>query len=195
MLGEREMLKVLPPKLEIDINSKIRLNVLAGVLDEMTKVCGTKIEKDLKKGVVDRDVIEKIHVNFIDKKREIQEGIVFQIDWERFELIAKDDTGKVLYSTVDFSKNLCNQLDKRLYDGMKLYVNRLKRKYKISKVECSFTYREKYRINEEIHCLTEKYMGHERISGDLKPTNSGFKNEITAVFKGVGGALSVIFKG
>ena len=47
------MLDLLPPEMDVKVNVKIRLNILAGVLDELTKACGISIESDLKKGVVD----------------------------------------------------------------------------------------------------------------------------------------------
>ena len=60
------MLDLLPPEMDVKVNVKIRLNILAGVLDELTKACGISIESDLKKGVVDRDVIQEIIVSFYD---------------------------------------------------------------------------------------------------------------------------------
>ena len=60
------MIDLLPPKVNVSINVKIRLNILAGVLDELTKICGVSIESTLKKGIVDRDVIENIYVSPID---------------------------------------------------------------------------------------------------------------------------------
>ena len=40
------MIDLLPPKMDVKVNVKIRLNVLAGVLDELTKACGISIESD-----------------------------------------------------------------------------------------------------------------------------------------------------
>ena len=134
------MIDLLPPKMDVKVNVKIRLNILAGVLDELTKACGISIESDLRKGIVDRDVIQQIIVSFYDAPKHVCGQIIFDIDWKRFEFLARTDEGKVLYSNIDTSKNLSSQLDKTLYDAVKVYVNRTKRKYKVKKVECSFVY-------------------------------------------------------
>ena len=135
------MIDLLPPKMDVKVNVKIRLNVLAGVLDELTKACGISIESDLKKGIVDRDVIQQIIVSFYDAPKHVCGLIIFEIDWKGFEFLARTDKGKVLYSNIDTSKNLSSQLDKRLYDAVKVYVNRTKRKYRVKKVDCSFIYK------------------------------------------------------
>lgn len=189
------MIDLLPPKMDVKINTKIRLNVLAGVLDELTKACGVLIEDDLKKGIVDRDVIEQITVSFYDAPKHICGQIIFEINWERFEFLARTDEGKVLYSSLDISKNLSSQLDKRLYDAVKVYVNRTKRKYKVTRVLCSYRYREKYRKTNEVHDATRNYMGHVLSSGDDKiDQNVEFANEISAAFQGLDGLLNVKFR-
>lgn len=65
------MIDLLPPKVDIDLNVKIRLNVLAGVLEELTDACGLSIKDDLKKGIVNRDVIEEIYVRFYDQPQHV----------------------------------------------------------------------------------------------------------------------------
>ena len=65
------MIDLLPPKMNAKVNVKIRLNILAGVLDELTKACGVSIESDLKKGIVDRDVIQQIIVSFYDAPKHV----------------------------------------------------------------------------------------------------------------------------
>lgn len=189
------MIDLLPPRMDVKVNVKIRLNVLAGVLDELTKACGISIENDLKKGIVDRDVIQQIVVKFYDAPKHICGQIIFDIDWKRFEFLARTDEGKVLYSNIDTSKNLSSQLDKRLYDAVKVYVNRTKRKYKVQKVECSFVYNEKYRKTDDIHNAAREYMGHRRsLCDDKAEQDTEFSNEIAAAFHGLDGVLNVKFR-
>lgn len=116
------MIDLLPPKMDVKVNVKIRLNILAGVLDELTKACGISIESDLRKGIVDRDVIQQIIVSFYDAPKHVCGQIIFDIDWKRFEFLARTDEGKVLYSNIDTSKNLSSQLDKTLYDAARKYM-------------------------------------------------------------------------
>lgn len=189
------MLDLLPPEMDVKVNVKIRLNILAGVLDELTKACGISIESDLKKGVVDRDVIQKIIVSFYDAPKHICGQIIFEIDWKRFEFLARTDEGKVLYSNIDTSKNLSSQLDKRLYDAVKVYVNRTKQKYKVPKADCSFVYNEKYRNTDDVHNAAREYMGHRRsLCDDEIAQDTEFSNEITAAFQGLDGLLNVKFR-
>lgn len=189
------MIDLLPPKMDININVKIRLNILAGILDELTNACGISIGDCLQKGIVDRDIIEQISVGFYDAPKHMCGQIDFIINWERFEFLVRNDDGKVLYSNIDTSKNLCSQLDKRLYDAVKVYVSRIKRKYKVKDVKCSFLYREKYRKADEIHEATRSYMGHRRAPHDeIIDQNVEFANEITAAFQGIDGVLKVNFK-
>ena len=65
------MIDLLPPKMDVKVNVKIRLNILAGVLDELTKACGISIESDLRRGIVDRDVIQQIIVSFYDAPKHV----------------------------------------------------------------------------------------------------------------------------
>ena len=95
-------IEVLPPKLKVDINTQLRLRVLAGVLYELTEVCGVHIEKDLSKGIIERDVIEEITLTFQDAYENPYGRIHFLVDWERFELLAKTDDSKELYRGIDF---------------------------------------------------------------------------------------------
>lgn len=188
------MIDLLPPKVNAKVNVKIRLNILAGVLEELTKACGVSIESDLKKGIVDRDVIQWIIVSFYDAPKHVCGQIIFDIDWKRFELLAKTDEGKVIYSNIDTSQNLSSQLDKRLYDAVKVYVNRTKRKYKVKKVACSFVYNEKYRETDAIHNAAREYMGHRKsLCDDEIEHDTEFLNEITASFQGLDGLLNVKF--
>ena len=116
------MIDVLPPRMNISLNARLRLNAIAGVLDEMTQVCGVTITDDLRKGVVERDVIKTIVVSFMDSPTNICARIRFEINWERLEFLAKTDEGQVLFSNVDFNKRLAPQLDKHLYDAVKVYA-------------------------------------------------------------------------
>ena len=189
------MIDLLPPKVNVSINVKIRLNILAGVLDELTKICGVSIESTLKKGIVDRDVIENIYVSFCDKPDHICGQNIFEINWDRFEFLAKTDEGKVLYSNLDTSKSISMQLDKRLRDAVEVYVRRIKRKYNVREVECTFSYRNKYTQTEEIHDAARSYMGHVKNTGNKKiEKNQNFENEVKAAFQGLDGLLDITFK-
>ena len=115
---------------------------MAGVLYELTEVCGVHIEKDLSKGIIERDVIEEITLTFQDAYENPYGRIHFLVDWERFELLAKTDDSKELYRGIDFSNGYCNALDKKLLKVLQVYVNQLRKTYNIDTVVCTFHYRE-----------------------------------------------------
>lgn len=189
------MLDVLPPKIDISLITKIRLEVLAGVIDELTRDCGVSIKDSLERGIVERDVIKKIAVRFMDSPVHCCAKIIFVINWDRFEYLVKTDDGSVLFSNLDTKKRISTQLDKSLSDAVKVYVERTKRKYKIQKVECTYTYREKYTETESIHKAAREYMHH--ITCDEKVVteiNDDFTNELHVAFKGLQDVLTISFE-
>lgn len=187
-------LEVLPPQLNVDINIQIRLRVLAGVLYELTEICGVHIEDDLSKGIIDRDVIEKITITFQDNEDNPCGRIHFLIDWEKFELLAKTDDSIELYKDIDFSNGYCNALDKKLLRVIKNHVKQLKKKYSVNTVICTFRYREKYTETTEIHDAARKYMGHVKGEFEKPIENKQFARSLQTVFKNMDGILNVKFE-
>ena len=187
-------IEVLPPKLKVDINTQLRLRVLAGVLYELTEVCGVHIEKDLSKGIVERDVIEEITLSFQDSYKNPYGRIHFLIDWERFELLAKTDDSRELYKGIDFSKGYCNALDKKLLKVLQVHVNRLRKTYHIDTVVCTFHYRKKYLKTAEIHRATQNYMGHVKAEKETFVINKEFTKSLETALQGLDGILHIKFE-
>lgn len=188
-------LELLPPKaiVNIDANLRIHLRVLIGVLYEMTKVCGVEIGEDLERGILERDVIERITITFKDKNDIGRARVIFKINWEKLELLAKTEDGTVLYKGKDFSNGFCNSLDSELFKMLKLHVKKLRKQFDITSVVCQFGYRSKYNITDAIHQETRKYMRH--VAGDYikMDENSEFKKRLRSAFQGIGGTLDVFF--
>lgn len=188
------MIDVLPPKIIPDINTKIRLRVLAGVIYEMATICGVDIGDDLNKGIIERDVIERITLTFKDDKDKGHGKIIFLINWEKLEVLARTDKGEELYKGIDFSNGLCNQLDPRLLEVLKVHVNKLRESYGITSVHCSFFYRDKYNNTDSIHNATRKYMGHVPGKHIDMMQDEKFVKSLRTAFKGMDGILDVIFE-
>lgn len=189
-------LKVLPPKLKIDINLELRLRVLSGVLFELTSICGVDIKDSLSKGIIERDIIDKIICTFQDVNGKSYGNIEFLIDWDKLEVMTKmDDNTKEVFKGIDFSNGYCNALDHRMLKVLKLHVEKLKKSYKISKVICSFNYREKYRTTDEIFKTAIEYMGHALPDKSLSyELDAQFCKSLEATFKGLDNILKVVFK-
>lgn len=186
-------LELLPPKADVntDANLRIHLRVLIGVLYEMTKVCGVEIGDDLEKGVLERDIIERITITFKDKNNIGKARVIFKIDWNKLELLAKTEDGTVLYKGKDFSNGFCNSLDPELFNILKLHVKKLRKQFDISSIVCQFGYRDKYTKTDTLNRESMKYMGH--VTGDhIKMDESDeFKKRLRSTFQGIGGTLDV----
>ena len=167
---------------------------MAGVLYELTEVCGVHIEKDLSKGIIERDVIEEITLTFQDAYENPYGRIHFLVDWERFELLAKTDDSKELYRGIDFSNGYCNALDKKLLKVLQVYINQLRKTYNIDTVVCTFHYREKYLKTAEIHSATRSYMGHVKAKKETPVINKEFTKSLETAFQGLDGILHIKFE-
>lgn len=189
------MVDLLPPKLNVSINARMRLRVMAGAIYELSKVCGVDLEDALNKGVIDRDVLNKITLSFFDNESPKSRGnISFIIDWNKFELLAKTDDGTELYREIDFSNGFCNALDKKILRVTEIHVKQLKKKYNIQRVVCTYTYRDRYVTSSKVHDATRKYMNHVPSNTDLSVVDTTFCKNLKTAFKGLGGMLTVEFE-
>lgn len=95
------MIELMPPSLRIESNLRIRLNILCGVLLELTEICGVDIANSIQKGIQERDVLERITLSFLDDDKVSHGRIRFTIDWDKLELLGESD--EVPFATIDFS--------------------------------------------------------------------------------------------
>ena len=189
------MVDLLPPKLNVSINTRIRLRVMAGAIYELAKVCGVDLEDALNKGVIDRDVLQKITLSFFDNESPKSRGnISFIIDWNKFELLAETDDGTELYRGTDFSNGFCNALDKKILKVTEIHVKQLKKKHNIQRVVCTYRYRDRYVTSSNVHEATRKYMNHVPSNTDLSIADTSFSKNLKTAFKGLDGVLTVEFE-
>ncbi len=188
-------LELLPPKAVVntDANLRIHLRVLIGVLYEMTKVCGVEIGDALEKGVLERDIIERITITFKDKNNIGKARVIFKINWDKLELLAKTEDGTVLYEGRDFSNGFCNSLDPEFFNILKIHVKKLRKQFDISSVVCQFGYRDKYTKTDAIDHEAMRYMGHVPGNYIKMDENIEFKKKLRSTFQGIGGTLDVFF--
>lgn len=189
------MIEMLPPKLNVSINNRMRIHILAGAIHELAKACGVDLTDALNKGVIERDVLEKITLSFFDNTCPQPRGnIIFNIDWSRFELLAQTDDGTELYKGIDFSNGFCDALDKKILKVTETHVEKLKKKYDIKRVVCTYTYRDRYRTNSKVHDATRKYMNHVPSTTDLRATDKTFAKSLKVAFKGLDGILTIEYE-
>lgn len=189
-------LELFPPELDItpDLNLKIRIRVLAQVILDLAEGCGvTDCEDSIKRGIVDKSIVENIMISFVDDKKVIKGQIIFCIDWEKLEFLAQTNEGITIIERIDMNKLLAPQLDPVLCTELFNYVQRLKTKYNIVRTKTSYEYRKKYRETEEIHNKTRAYMHH--VKGELLTKDTtAFNYELKAAFQGLDGYLDIIIR-
>lgn len=189
-------LDLFPPDMDIDpdLNLKIRIRVLAQVILDLANGCGvTDCEKSIRKGIVEKAIIENITLSFIDNKNVIRGEVVFSIDWEKLEFLAQTNEGITIIDKLDVNKLLAPQLDPVVCAELFNFVKRLKNKYNIVRSESSYVYRKRYVENEIIYDETRKYMGHtqrEKLEKNTKDLNY----ELRVAFQGLDGYLDIIIR-
>lgn len=187
---------LLPPELEVtpDLNLKIRIRVLSKVLYELTDVCGADCTDDIEKGILNKQILNKITVSFLDSKEYVRGEIIFVIDWEKLELSAKTNKDITLLKNIDINRLVAPQLDPELYSILKTHIEKLKQKHDIRKVKTSFNYREEFTKDKKIYENTMKYLNHTDKYEKPEKRIDNLSYELQTAFKGLDGSLDVIFR-
>lgn len=189
-------LDLLPPDVDVtpDLNLKIRIRVLAQVILDLANGCGvTDCEKSIRKGIIEKSIIEDITLSFIDDKNVIKGEIVFCIDWEKLEFLAQTHEGITIIDKLDLNKLLAPQLDPVLCAELFNFVKRLKNKYNIVRSKSSYSYRKIYNENETIYNTTMKYMNH-TLNEKLEKNTKDLNYELKTAFQGLDGYLDIIIR-
>lgn len=189
-------IELLPPDVDItpDLNLKIRIRILAQVILDLAEGCGvTDCEESIKRGVIEKPIIEEITLSFIDDNNIVRGEVIFHIDWEKLEFLAKTNEGITVIERLDLNKLLAPQLDPVLCEELFNFVKRLKKKYNIVRTNSYYDYRKKYKETDEINSNTMKYMKH--IHGEaLEKDTKDFNYELKTAFQGLDGYLDIIIR-
>ena len=189
-------LDMLPPEVELtpDLNLKIRTRILGQVLLELLEGCGvTDCKETIKKGIIERYIVDEIIISFIDENNVIKGQVSFCIDWEKLEFLAKTNEGITILDNLDLNKLISNQLDPVLCSELFSYVERLKKKFNIVRSKSSYNYRKMYRSTDEVNEKTMKYLGHV-YHDKMEEDTSEFNYELKAAFKGLDGYLDICIR-
>lgn len=100
----------------------------------------------IKKGVKERQIIEKIKLFYYDQTNNIQGFIILKIDWDKYEINLKDDKNRTF--SLDTSKPLLTQLDQSVGEIIN-HVKRMRKELQIYKIKTIYTYRSIYRSGEK----------------------------------------------
>lgn len=187
---------LLPPnvKMDSDLNLKIRVRMLAQVILDLVEECGATDCKDsIKKGIIDRAIINGLTLSYIDSKKIIRAEITFQIDWDKLELKAKANDKITIIDGLDINKFLAQQLDPRLCAELSRFVARLNEKYDIVTVESSYSYQQQFVEDKDIFYETMKYMNH-CLQKSKESDLSDMNYELKVAFNGLDNYLNIIIK-
>ena len=134
-------LELYPPDVDItsDLNLKIRIRILGQVILDLAQGCGvTDCEKSIKRGIIDKPIVEDITLSFIDNNNVVRGEVVFCIDWDKLEFLAQTNEGITVIERLDLNKLLAPQLDPVLCSELFNFVKRLKMKYNIVRTKSSY---------------------------------------------------------
>ncbi len=179
-----------------DLNLKMRIRILAQVILDLAKTCQvskTDLEYCIRKGIIEKPIIEKIFISFVDDSNITKGEIIFEIDWEKLEFLAKTNENITIINKIDLNKLLAPQLDPALYSELTKFVIRLKKKYRIQRTIISYRYRYEYMKNESILNQTREYLHHAPTKRRQQDTQD-FNYELKTAFQGLDGYLDIIIK-
>lgn len=189
-------LDLFPPDIEMtpDLNLKMRIRVLAQVLLDLAEGCGAQdCEESIKRGIIEKSIIEKITISFIDINDIIRGEVVFCIDWNKLEFLAQTNEGITVIDKIDLNKLLAPQLDPVLCAELFHFVERLKKKYNITRTRPLYKYRSMYIENDDIYKKTMAYLGHEP-GEKLEKKTKELNYELKVAFQGLDGYLDILIR-
>lgn len=121
----------------LDILVQPRLNILYMVIYELADQFGANSSclKTIKKGILDRQYIEKIILRYINNENKIVGEIYFKIDWEKYEINAADDKGAEF--KINCKNSTYSQISEMGEEIVK-YVNKMRRDLNIVNIKALY---------------------------------------------------------
>ena len=165
----------------VDVEIYSRLELLALAITQFADAFGADDDclESIRKGVYERQILEKIILYYFDKSEDLVGMIALSIDWNVYKLKVHDENGNNF--EMKASKSVLEQLDKATVEIIN-HVNRLRYALGVKKIECRYLYRAKYRISQEKEKEAMQYLGHSTAKPlSTKNANSIFEHTIKCV--------------
>lgn len=136
-----------------------RLKVLYSYVYEMAAAFGVDESAliTIKKGILDKQILESIHINFMNESNTVIGRVVIDIDWEEHRLRASSDYGSTI--ELDPTQPISHQLTD-LADIIINHVEKMKEKYEVKQIDTTYTYVPEIRNDANKLKETRKYFGH-----------------------------------
>jgi len=124
------------PKLEV----LSRLKVLHYVVHELASGFGVVDEESLetiRKGILDRQVLAEIIINYLNAEGKLVGRVTVSIDWAKHRALARSDSGKSF--ELDTNKSINEQIS-RLYPLLVEHTEELRKAFDVKKIEVRYRY-------------------------------------------------------
>lgn len=141
------------------LNVKTRIETLYFFLYEMADAFGADngALDSIKKGVLDRQVLRKIIINYHNNSDEVIGRVVIDIDWEKHKFLASTDQGSLFQ--LDPQKTIRSQISD-LSEIIISHVNKLRSEYKVTRITTNYKYIKEIESDSAKNKEVMKYLGH-----------------------------------
>lgn len=142
------------------VDTKTRVETLYYFIYEMSDAFGADLSclESIKKGVLERQVLSQIYLNYLNKNGEIIGQVIIDIDWEKHKLLATTDYGSTFQ--LDPQKSVKGQISE-MSDIIISHVNMIRKTHKVIRVSSSFRYLKEIESDPVKNKEVMAYLGHE----------------------------------
>ena len=119
----------------------IRIRVLHNVTKERAEGFGCeRTSLDIiEKGIVQRQLIEEISINYLDGANKLVGRVTIEIDWKKHRVLALADTDKGRSFEINSGQSVNKQIS-MIYPKIVEHTKNLREAYKIEKIETRYGY-------------------------------------------------------
>ena len=127
--------------LDADVIVESRVKILYNVTKELAKGFGCNDEalNTIEKGISQRQLIEKIVINYLNNDNELVGRITIDIDWEKHRVLANTDEGRNFEIDHDRKQSINKQIS-TIYPIIVEHTNKLRKAYRIKNIETRYGY-------------------------------------------------------
>jgi hypothetical protein len=135
-------------KTNLNIKTMVRLNVLFDVVKNLSSAMGFPqyIADTLDKGIKQRQILESVYAYYIDDNGKAVGKVLFNIDWEKYNMYASTESGKEVKINSDVP--LVEKFAMWSTDIVN-YINDMRKALNVKDIKVYVRCRPEYRDNEE----------------------------------------------
>ena len=147
---------ILTPQLEQGRPS--RLQVLYYVVRELASGFGVSEYslETIKKGIIDRQILEKIWINYLNGEGKPVGRVTITIDWRKHQVYAKSDSGRSFQ--IDSTKSISEQVS-RVYNILIGHTEELRKAFGVGEIRVRYSYTQDVWKNKKKLEEARKFLG------------------------------------